>query len=150
MKNSILALYALLLAATVSLTSCETEGCMDPMAVNYYKAVTVDDGSCSYSTTRMIGDFIYTWQDSVEASALVSPEEISYMKVLGDFDHSIKGLYMIVDWKSRTMFMPDSITPQYVSVSGRITDQNAFTIDMVYDSLALDKDTSYLYEFIRI
>jgi hypothetical protein len=146
MKNNILLFSSLILASLFIFGSCEKSGCTDELAVNYYKKVVTDDGSCSYSTTRVLGDYTYTY-DSTLSQAIVYSLEKSLMKVNGTFDRNVSEFKMIVNWETRALTMPDSILPDSMTVTGLITDKDNFTIDVRFDSL--DFDTSYQYVFTR-
>lgn len=136
------------------LQSCsQKEGCTDPFAINYYETVTVDDGSCSYSSSRMVGDFMYE-QDSTEHQAYVSKEGISTIKVFptsaGTFDEDITEFFMIINWENKSMVMPDSLSPDDTFIDGLIQDIDNFTINMTYDPDSTHMDTSYTYTFTRL
>lgn len=147
MKRHFFPLFAAALFA-ITLVSCENEGCTDPLAVNYFKNATVDDNSCSYSTNRMIGDYLYIY-DSLEHSAVVYPIDISVMQVDGEFDEDVTSFYMTVDWESLTMVQPDSVGSEFVSAAGTIKSGDEFEITMDYVDPDNMIDTSYVYTFIR-
>ena len=149
MNKKYFAFYSLLILVTMTFISCKNEGCTDPLAINYFSNVEVDDGSCSYSTNRMVGDYNYIY-DSTDYNAIVFPVDLSLMKVEGVFDHGVSNFYMVVDWTSRAMVLPDSAAPEYVRATGAILDKDNFRIDMFYNDTIMDVDTSYSLNFKRI
>jgi hypothetical protein len=148
MKKSAL-IYGIILLMAILITSCEREGCTDPLAVNYFKAVVKDDGSCSYSTSRMIGDYTYTYDSAYILDAIVYPEQISYMKVEGTFDESINQFELIVDWPSKTMVVPKDLSPADSRITGKIIDANNFEITYNQGLTGATTDTIYYYNFER-
>jgi len=59
MKNLMLLATGSTLLLMLVFTSCKKKGCTDELAINYFEAVKKDDGSCSYSSTRLEGRFSY-------------------------------------------------------------------------------------------
>ncbi len=149
MKRTNSILYTSLFLAVLAMVSCKHEGCTDPLAVNYASKVEVDDGSCSYSTSRMIGDYAYIY-DSADYSAIVYFIDLSVMKVEGTFDEDVTNFYMDEDWTSRTMVLPDSLAPEYISANGTITDKDNFRVNMYYQDTVNKIDTAWTYDFTRI
>ncbi|MBU2019805.1 MAG: hypothetical protein KJ941_09175 [Bacteroidetes bacterium] len=148
MKNTYLVLALLFLSVT-AISSCKKKGCTDPLAINYFSDVKSDDGSCSYSTTRMGGDYSYIYDDQ-DAQAFVYSRGISVLRVDGIFDESITNFDFIVDWANRTMAMPDTLLPPSTTCNGVITDKDNFACTLKVDPAGTDNDTIYYYDFKRL
>lgn len=149
MKSNALILFGISLLVTFAFVSCKKEGCTDPLAINYFSKVTKDDGSCSYSSTRMIGEYHYMY-DTLEKSAIVYPIDISHMKVSGMFDEGINDFNLVIRWSDRTMVMPDTLLPDDMRLNGTIADKDNFSCTLTVDPAGTNMDTIYYYSFKRI
>jgi hypothetical protein len=132
-----------------SFTSCKKEGCMDPMAANYFPKATTDDGSCSYSTSRMAGEFAYVFNNE-DAKAINYFVDISLMNVHGNFDLGMDHLFFQVDWPTRAIFVNASNLPDNTTCRGSIKDKDNFECLVTYDPPGTDDDTTYSYNFVRL
>lgn len=167
MKNVLLFATISTLLLMCTFTSCKKEGCMDDLATNYFSKVKKDDGSCSYSTTRMEGRYSYVWNDTLKDTATVYSYEKSQMKVEGgEFDFMKTQFMMLVTWSAKTMHMPDSLisrtpnpfdpsSPYTGRINGEILTKDNFTITYVqqiatWNNLSVKKDTTFIYDFTRI
>lgn len=162
MKSLKILLSACLIAFAFSMTSCKKKGCTDELAVNYFSKYKKDDGSCSYSTTKMQGRFAYTWNDTIIDTCDVYSFERSYFGIYnpGGFDMAQNEFRFLVEWEGRTMAMPDSLVQDIFpdsakAVTGEIIDRNSFNVKYIhripdYQNISVYKDTVFNYEFERI
>ncbi len=145
----------------VTLTSCKKKGCTDELAINYFSENKKDDGSCSYSSTKMEGRYVYTWNDTLVDTADVYSFQPSYMGIYSanGFDQGQTEFRFLIDWAAKSMAMPDSLVKNLpdtsVSVEGTITDRNTFTVTYnqridSWNQPGTWKDTAYIYDFERI
>jgi hypothetical protein len=134
--------------SVLAFTSCKKEGCMDPLAINYFSKVTTDDGSCSYSSSRMIGDYNFNF-DTIVKQSVVYPIEKSYMKVSGGFHQNQADFHLLVNWATLNMVMPDTLLPEDLSVNGKIIDRDNFSCTLTVDKVGTTNDTIYYYNFKR-
>lgn len=147
MKNTYLALTIVLLSLA-SFTSCKKKGCTDPLAINYFSKVTTDDGSCSYSTTRMIGNYGYIYE-TFDAQAVIYSRSISEMRMDGLFDENFKHFDFIVDWPTKAIMVPDTLLPDGMTCRGLITDKDNLSCTLTVNRQAPANDTVYYYAFKR-
>jgi hypothetical protein len=165
MKNILLLAGGSALMLLFVFTSCKKKGCTDELATNYFSAVKADDGSCSYSSTRLEGRFTYLRnKDTVVDTASVYSYEKSHMKVEGGlFDFSKMNFSFLIEWSTKKMAMPDSIipvltfsgNPYYGKVTGEIKSKDNFTITYkqqipTWNNPSVKKDTIISYNFNRI
>jgi hypothetical protein len=147
MKNIYLILAVSFLSIT-AICSCTKKGCTDPLAINYFSKVKADDGSCSYSTTRMVGNYGYIF-DTIDAQAVVYSQSISEMRLDGLFGENLNNFNFIVDWTNKTMKVPDTLLPPSTTCNGVITDKDNFACTLKVDPAGTDNDTIYYYSFKR-
>lgn len=165
MKNLILLATGSTLLLMLVFTSCKKQGCMDEMAINYFEAVKKDDGSCSYSSSRLVGQFSYLRnKDTVSDTANVYSIQRSLMKVEGGmFDFTKTDFSFLIDWSKKTMAMPDSTVPYltisgekyYGHVKGQIISKDNFTITYTqqiptWNNPSVKKDTVITYDLKRV
>lgn len=166
MKTLSILLTLSTIAFTFTMTSCKKKGCTDELAINYFSDNKKDDGTCSYSSTKMEGRYKYTWQDTLIDTADVYSFDPSYMGIYSanGFDEGQTEFRFVVEWTGKTMAMPDSLLlPGFgmpfpdtaKSVTGTITDKNSFTVQYVqriptWNNPTVWKDTVYNYSFVRI
>jgi hypothetical protein len=168
MKNLMLLATGSTLLLMLVFTSCKKKGCTDELAINYFEAVKKDDGSCSYSSTRLEGRFSYLRNnDTVSDTAQVYSFERSHMKVEGGtFDFLKTDFSFLIDWSTKSMAMPDSIvpfliiplapnSPYYGKVEGKIVSRDNFTITYTqeiptWNNVTITKDTVITYDFKRV
>jgi hypothetical protein len=162
MKTLSILLTLSAIAFTFSLTSCKKKGCTDELAINYFSENKKDDGSCSYSTTKMEGKYAYTWNDSLVDTADVYSFKPSYLGIYSanGFNFAQTEFRLLVNWSALTMEMPDSMVQDIFpdtarSVTGTISDKNAFTIKYTqhiptWNNPTVWKDTIITYNFVRI
>ena len=161
MKSITILLSACLVAFTFSITSCKKKGCTDELAINYFEKYKKDDGSCSFSTTKMEGRFAYAWNDTTDTCDVYSFER-SYFGIYNPlkFDMGQSEFRYLVEWEGRTFKMPDSLVQDIFpdsakSVTGAIIDRNTFTMKYIHripdmNNLPNFKDTVFNYTFERI
>ncbi len=167
MKNLFLVTAVSFLTLTFTITSCKKSGCTDELATNYFSDIKKDDGSCSYSSTKMEGKYLYTWNDTITDTATVYSYEKSHMKVEGpEFDFQKTNFIFLITWSTKNMHMPDSLVPAlsygglpgnpYIgTVDGTIVSKDNFTITYVqeiptWNNPSVKKDTILRYNFTRI
>lgn len=165
MKTLSILLSLSAIAFTFSLTSCKKKGCTDELAINYFSEYKKDDGSCSYSTTKMEGKFAYSWNDSLVDTADVYSFKPAYLGLYSanGFNYNETEFRFLVNWSDLTMAMPDSMVKDIVnspndtvrSVTGTIVDKNSFSVKYALRiksgiSPGLWKDTLITYDFVRI
>lgn len=160
MKTFSILLTLSAIAFSFTFTACKKKGCTDELAINYFSEVKKDDGSCSYSSTKLAGRYTYTWNDTVVDTADVYSFEPSYMGIYSanGFDEGQTEFRFIVNWPSKTMKTPDSLLlsmpPKAKSVAGVIGDKNSFTVKYIHSMPTPNpnvwKDTVYNYNFVRI
>jgi hypothetical protein len=164
MKNFLLLATGSTLLLMFAFTSCKKEGCTDELAINYYSKVKKDDGSCSYSTTRIAGIYEYTWNDTLVDTATVYSLERSLLKVEGgEFDFGNANFISLVTWSQKTFNVPDSIAPAFTysgktyrgTVEGKIISKENFTMTYTqeipkWNNPTLTVDTVLTYNFKRI
>lgn len=149
------------IAFALTLNSCKKKGCTDELAINYFSENKKDDGSCSYSSTRMEGRYAYTWKDTVIDTADVYSFDPSYMGIYSanGFDQLQTEFRFLINWSAKTMAVPDSLVQNLpdtaVSVLGTIADRDAFTVTYLqridtWNNPGTWKDTTYVYNFVRI
>lgn len=167
MKNFLLFALGSSLLLVFSFASCKKKGCTDELAINYFSAVKTDDGSCSYSTSRLAAEYSYLRnKDTVSDTATVFSLEKSHMKIQGGlFDYNKTEFMLLVDWSTKKMAMPDSILPiltfsgssdkYYGSVVGEIKSKDNFIVTYTqqipkWNQPSVKKDTVIIYDFKRI
>jgi hypothetical protein len=168
MKNLLLLASVSSLLLMFAFSSCKKKGCTDKLATNYFSTVKTDDGSCSYSTARLAGEYSYLRNnDTVSDTAVVYSLERSHMKVEGGlFDFDNVNFSFLVDWPKKTMAMPDSIIPELTyfgfpdnpyrgRVKGTIKTKDNFTITYTqeiptWNNPTVKKDTVIVYDFKRV
>lgn len=167
MKNIVLLATGSALLLMFTFTSCKKKGCTEELAINYVSKAKKDDGSCSYSSTKMIGAYTYVVNGIFTDTAIVYSYERSHMKVEGGyFDYNNTNFQFLVTWSDRTMAMPDSLVPIQTfavnpsvkyrgKVAGKIVSKDNFTITYVqeiptWNNPNVKKDTVITYDFKRI
>jgi hypothetical protein len=167
MKNLMLLATGSTLLLMLIFTSCKKQGCTDELAINYFEAVKKDDGSCSYSSSRMVGEYSYLRnKDTVSDTANVYSIERSLMKVEGGlFDFTRTDFIFLVDWSKKTISVPDStITPltlgmgtekYYGKVKGEIKSKDNLVITYTqeiptWNNPTVKKDTVIVYDLKRV
>ncbi|MFA7272290.1 MAG: hypothetical protein WC044_00390 [Crocinitomicaceae bacterium] len=172
MKNFLLLATGSALLLMFAFTSCKKEGCTDELAINYFSKVKKDDGSCSYSTTRIAGVYEYTWNDTIVDTATVYSLERSLIKLeFQGFDYSTisapaSNFIFLVTWSTKTMNVPDSLAPMKIfpsagstvhngSLEAKINSKDKFTLTYTqeipkWNNTSVKKDTVLTYEFTRI
>jgi hypothetical protein len=162
MKSLTFLLTSSIVLFAFTFTSCKKKGCTDELAINYRSEYKKDDGSCSYSSTKMVGRYQYTWNDTIIDTADVYSYERSFFEVesSGTFDLLQTAFRFHVDWANKTFLMPDSLVQDIFpdsakSVTGTIIDQNNFTIQYTHriptwNNPSVFKDTVFNYTFERI
>lgn len=164
MKSLTILLSASVLLLAFTFTSCKKKGCTDELAINYNSGFKKDDGSCSYSSTRIVGRYQYTWNDTIVDTADVYSFERSYMEVesVDGFDNGQTNFRCYVNWATRSFAVPDSLIQDtwmpndtMKSVTGAILSPNNFTIQLTqriptWNNPSVWKDTVFNYNFVRI
>lgn len=152
MKKPNYLLYALLVCATVSFSSCKKEGCTDQKATNYSEKAKKDDGSCSYPAVPH--NYNKDTNEKLQGSWTVTSHKDSGFELLGNsiqaesysinsldaetgiatrfhtdgngFDHSLNGDYKI---KS------DGKIFEYFGDDYKITFQSSSTVTLTHTYL---------------
>ncbi len=164
MKSLTFLLTASVVLFAFTFTSCKKKGCTDELAINYRSDYKKDDGSCSFSSTKIVGRYQYTWNDTLVDTADVYSYERSFMEIesVDGFDHGKTNFRCYVNWGAKTFAMPDSLiqdwwalTDSAKSVTGTILTPNNFKIQYTqriptWNNPSVWKDTVYNYDFVRI
>lgn len=149
MKNVSFIFTGLALVVASTFVSCKQSGCTDPLAINNFSDVKDDQSMCSYSTTRMAGQYEYDYDTLVEIGNVYS-YSISEMKVEGQFDENIDYFLFHVDWATKKIVMPDTLLPTGTTCIGTVTDKDNFSCVLKVDLPGTVDDTLYNYAFKRI
>lgn len=149
MKNVSYIFGALSLMLATTLVSCKQDGCTDELAINNFSDVKDNPSLCSYSTTRMAGQYEYQY-DTLREKANVYSYSISEMKVEGQFDDSVTAFFFHVDWTTKKITMPDTLLKVGRTCTGTITDKDNFSCTLKVDLAGTDDDTTYNYSFSRL